>query len=202
MSNQRPPAKSKKISISTIVVVGVIVLILIGTAIFAVHSLTTPLTPTTTTKSLPPTSVAPTTTTTSNTPTSDTPTSDQPTDTATGVPIAQATIGTCFDRQATIDSGSVYIAPIDCTQPHDSEIFYSSNMTASSYPDTAGWKQLVLDNCHPAFKTYTGVTFGQNAWQIYYIYPPQQLWDNGNHLLLCYATAPLGDQVASIKASK
>jgi len=170
------------------VIVGIIVVILIAAAIFAVHSLTTTLPPVVTTTSVPVSA-------TQGMPTSDTATdtgtSTLPEGAASGMPIASAPVGTCFERQATIDSKGAYVDPIDCTEMHDSEVFFSGNVSETTYPDSDGWQQVVLDTCHPAFKTYTGVTFGQNSWQIYYIYPSQQSWDNGSHLLVCYTTDPL-----------
>lgn len=199
MSNQRPPAtptKKKKLDVSTIVIVCIIVVILIAAGIFAIHSLTTPLAPVTTTITQPTTSGGP-----AATPTTTTTTATLPADAATDTPIANAAVGTCFERQATIDSKGAYVDPIDCGQPHDSELFYSANVTDTSYPDSAGWQQNVLDSCHPAFKTYTGITFGQNSWQIYYIYPSQQAWDNGSRLLICYTTDPLDGRTTSVKAA-
>jgi len=195
MSKQQPSARSTKPNTSTLVIIGIIVVFLIAVAIFAVHSLTTP---------LPPATI----TTTQTTEPTDNPTTDTATDTATdtlpagaatGIPIAQAAVGTCFDRQATIDSKGAYVDPIDCTEAHDSEVFYAGDISETSYPDSAGWQQAVLDTCHPAFKTYTGITFGQNSWQIYYIYPSQQAWDHGSRMLLCYTTDPI-DRTASVKS--
>ncbi|MCL2490708.1 MAG: septum formation family protein [Propionibacteriaceae bacterium] len=192
----RPPVK--KPNTSTLVIVGIIVVILIAAAIFAIHSLTTTLPPVTTTTSLPTnTSQGGSATDT----TTDTATSTQSEGAATGMPIASAPVGTCFERQATIDSKGAYVAPIDCTEAHDSEVFYSGNVSETTYPDSDGWQQAVLDTCHPAFKTYTGITFGQNSWQIYYIYPSQQAWDNGSRLLLCYTTDPLQRTTSVKKAS-
>ena len=195
MSDRQPPAKAKKPATSTYVIVGIIMVILIATLIFAIHALTTPLAAKTTTVPQPvDTGSAGNTAPTDNT-------TPLPSDAATGTPLAQAAIGTCFNRQATVDSNSKYVDPIDCTQPHDSEVFYSDNVSDASYPDSTGWQQDVLNNCHPAFKTYTGVTYGQNSWQIYYIYPSQQAWDGGSHMPLCYTTDPLGGRVTSVKAA-
>jgi len=188
MSNRQPPAKSRKPSASTYVIVGIIMVILVIALIFAIHSLTTPLPPKATTATQPAVSTG-----TSGDATPEDTSTPLPADAATTTPLAQAAVGTCFNHQATVDSNSAFVDPIDCTQPHDSEVFYSANVTDATYPDAAGWQQDVLNDCHPAFKTYTGITYGQNPWQIYYIYPStQQQWDGGNHLLLCYTTDPLG----------
>ena len=123
------------------------------------------------------------------------PTATQP----TGTPIDQAAVGTCFNKQSVDDSNGAYLDPIDCTQQHDSEVFFSGNVTDTSYPDSAGWQQDVMNLCHPAFKTYTGLTYGQNAWQLSYVYPSADAWDAGNHSLVCYTTDPLG-RTSSVKA--
>jgi len=195
MSDRQPPAKSKKPATSTYVIVGIIMVILVATLIFAIHELITPLAPSKTT-SQPTTNIG-----SAGNATATETTTPLPSDAATGTPMADAAVGTCFSRQATVDSNSAYVDPIDCTQPHDSEIFYSAQVTDASYPDSAGWQQDVLNDCHPAFKTYTGVTYGQNSWQIYYIHSSQQAWDTGSHLLICYTTDPLGGRVTSVKVA-
>jgi len=194
MSDRQAPAKSKKPATSTYVIVGIIMVILIVTLVFAIHALTTPLSP----QDTIPVQPAYTASTGDATPTDTT--TPLPSDAASTTPIAQAAVGTCFEHQATVDSNSKYIDPIDCTQQHDSEVFFADSVADTSYPDSAGWQQDVLNDCHPAFKTYTGITYGQNPWQIYYIYPSQQAWDAGTHLLLCYTTDPLG-RVTSVKAA-
>jgi len=197
MSNQQPAKKSQKPSASTWVITAVIVVILIIASIFAIHELTKPepVKPVTTTAQPTDGSGAGDASTPSPTPT------PLPSDAASTTPLADAAVGTCFNRQATVDSQGKYIDPIDCTQPHDSEVFYSAAVTDATYPDDAGWQQDVLNDCHPAFKTYTGVTYGGNSWQIYSIHPQEDLWNTGNHTLLCYTTDPLGGRVTSVKVA-
>jgi len=196
MSDSQAAKPNKKSDVTTWVITGIIVVILIATMIFAIKAITAPIQPVTPTTTQP----VVTPSTAGATPT-DTP-SPLPADAATTTPIAEAAVGTCFNRQANVDSQGKFIDPIDCTQPHDSEVFYSAAVADASYPDDAGWKQDVLNDCHPAFKAYTGVTYGQNPWQIYYIYPSTQAqWDGGDHMLLCYTTDPLGGRVTSVKAA-
>jgi len=196
MSDRQPPAKpKKKTDTATWVITGIIVVVLVLTLIFAIRALTVPIAPKVTT---PPAQTAG-----SPTPSPTQESTPLPSDAASQVLITDATVGTCFDQQATVDSGGKYVDPIDCTEKHDSEVFYSAPLDSATYPDEAGWKQAVLDNCHTAFKTYTGVTFGSNSWQMFYIYPATQAqWDGGDHMLLCYTMDPIGGQRVGSVAKK
>lgn len=195
MSDRQPPASPKKVDTTTWVITGIILAILIVVMVWAVPAV---LNGGSSAKTAQPAVTAGAPGDDSSGSASATPT-PLPADAASIMPVAQAPVGTCFDRQPTVDSQGKFVDPIDCTQAHDSEVFYADNVTDTSYPDSAGWQQDVLNNCHPAFKTYTGITYGQNPWVIYYIVPSQQSWDNGSHLLFCYTTDPLGGRVSSVK---
>jgi len=183
------PAKSS--SAGTIVIVAIILVFVIAAALFAWHGLTAPIAPATA-GSTPSSTPSPTA--------SPTDTSSESVD-PNRILVSQAVPGVCFDQQAMSDSGGTYIWTIDCTQPHDSEVFYAAAMPEGDYPDATGWQDNVLQYCHPAFATYTGVTYGQNALQISYLYPPEDVWNNGDRTLVCYAIDPAGSRTSSIKAA-
>lgn len=182
-------AQSSKIG--TVIIIVIILAIVAGGAVFAWHGLTAPL----------PSATGNQTVTTSPTSPTSTP-SEEPAASVdpNRIVVSQATPGVCFNEQAMSDSKGTYIWMIDCTQPHDSEVFYAAEMADGAYPDADGWKADVLQYCHPEFATYTGVTYGENTLQIKYLYPPESSWSSGNRMLVCYAVGPAG-QTSSIKVS-
>ena len=184
----RRPAKSSKVS--TIVIVVIILAIVIAAAFYAWHGLTTPIPPAATGSTVSPTPSLATTPT------------DTPSESAdpNRILVSEAVPGVCFDQQAMSDSNGTYIWTIDCTQSHDSEVFYAAAMPAGDYPDTAGWQANVLQYCHPAFATYTGVAYGENTLQISYLHPTEEVWNTGDRTLVCYATDAAGPRTSSIKA--
>jgi len=114
------------------------------------------------------------------------------------VPILHVTTGVCFMQQALQESGQTYIWPIDCSQPHDAEVFYADSLPAGDYPDTDGWKANADQYCHPAFQTYVGIDFNLSKLDSYYVFPPQDVWDAGNRILVCYAVDPAGPRTTSV----
>jgi len=125
-----------------------------------------------------------------------------PTPTDNRVPILQVASGMCFEQQAMKDSGQTYIWPIDCTKPHNSEVFYADSLPAGDYPDQDGWVANVKQYCHPAFKDYVGLDFNESRLDVYYVYPPQAEWNAGDRILVCYAVDPAGDRTSTVAGTK
>ena len=121
-----------------------------------------------------------------------------PSPTDNRVPMLQVTTGTCFQQQALQESGQTYIWPIDCAQPHDAEVFYADALPAGDYPDADGWKANADQYCHPAFQDYVGLDFNLSKLNVYYVFPPKDVWDSGNRILVCYAIDPDGPRTTSI----
>ena len=114
------------------------------------------------------------------------------------VPILLVKSGVCFEQQSLQQSGQTYIVPVDCTQTHDSEVFYANSLPAGDYPDDAGWQANAAQYCHPAFQEYVGIDFNLSKLDVYYVFPPKDVWDSGNRILVCYAVDPDGPRTTSI----
>ena len=112
--------------------------------------------------------------------------------------------GSCFDLAQTEAStpayGYAWVVP--CTQPHDSEVFLNQTVTASTYPDDAGWADLASQYCNPAFKNYVGSDMNTSRLNVQYIRPTQQSWGAGNNALICFAVDPNGSRTTSVANTK
>jgi len=116
-------------------------------------------------------------------------------------PTRTVQVGSCFELSKTADSnyGSIWV--VDCTQPHDAEVFLNQTITEDSYPTAAAWDALEASDCGPAFQTYVGSEMVSSSLKTQYIKPTSDAWDAGNKQLICFALDPSGDRQTSVANS-
>jgi len=111
-----------------------------------------------------------------------------PTDTTTVVPDGvktrsfQLVVGDCFTYATLVTTNNQYTWVVDCSQPHDTEVFATAPITDTSYPPTDGpapsWTNWGATVCDPAFKPYVGVDWSVSTLRIFKLYPDEVTWDN------------------------
>ena len=118
------------------------------------------------------------------------------------VPILHVTAGVCFNQKDLQDSGQKYVWPVDCTRLHDSEVFFAQVLPAGDYPDADGWQANASQYCHPAFQAYVGIDSNLSRLNIFYVFPPPDVWNAGDRMLVCYAVDPESLRNTSIAGTK
>lgn len=98
-------------------------------------------------------------------------------------------VGECFDRPSTTDDiGDVPRQP--CNEPHDAEVFLNVDHPAAAgevYPISLTMDRFVMEQCTPAFNTYTGLDFETSVdYDIGYLQPTRQGWNEGDREVTCY----------------
>jgi len=109
--------------------------------------------------------------------------------------------GSCFELSKTADANYASIWVVDCTQPHDAEVFFNQAMVNLSYPTAADWDALEADDCGPVFQSYVGTDMVVSRLKTQYIKPTSDAWDAGNKQLICFAVDPDGDRQTSVANS-
>ena len=110
-------------------------------------------------------------------------------------------VGACFTDTAG-DTVST-IKTVNCSKPHDSEVFLNQVITdVSTYPSDSDWDGLAQQYCLPAFASYVGTDYNNSTLNIGYYYPDSTGWGQGDKTLTCYATDPNGGLTATIKGSQ
>jgi hypothetical protein len=112
--------------------------------------------------------------------------------------------GTCFDVPGDAQVGD--IPTIDCTKPHDAEVFAAFNVGGADatanppYPGESPIGSEVGNRCGPADqRAYAGQTASASL-AVGYFFPDQNAWDRGERQVTCYLhtrdgsklSAPLG----------
>jgi hypothetical protein len=110
-------------------------------------------------------------------------------------------VGDCFDPPI----GSETVKDVQhhpCADLHGGEVIFVGKMPdASALPDKATRDQWVVDNCFPAYQTYTGIDINtQTDWEMDFYSPTADGWSHGDHGITCFAAKVDGSQTkGSIK---
>ncbi len=119
---------------------------------------------------------------------------------------ADLRVGDCFDEPADMnDVRDVQHRP--CTDAHDAEVFAVLTHPAASgaaYPTEDGFIDFILDECVPAFDSYTGTAFDTHLeLDIGYFIPVADGWRGGDRGVVCYAYPVSGQKLtASVRAAQ
>lgn len=98
-------------------------------------------------------------------------------------------VGDCIDVPSATEFSDVQHRP--CGDPHDGEVFalvkYPGDQSAT-YPITMQLQRFLVEQCGPAFTTYTGQphdTVGDLDYSMFY--PTRSSWGRGDRDVTCYA---------------
>jgi len=97
-------------------------------------------------------------------------------------------VGDCFDSNTETDTGEDIesVPTIECSKPHDYEVFSSVKMDDGDYPgedDTIAQADAL---CLSGFETFVGQTYDEAvSYDFTYFYPSTDSWELGDREILC-----------------
>jgi hypothetical protein len=138
------------------------------------------------------TTTEPTTTTTEPT----TATSESPGTTEAGTSVfpEDLSVGDCFNDSGLSTPELGEITRVDCTSPHDAEVFGVPTLPGAPgapYPGDDEADRLSYELCLGEFATYVGIDFLDSMWELTYILPAEETWRKyDDRLVVCSLTDP------------
>ena len=94
-------------------------------------------------------------------------------------------VGTCFDDEDS-GSGEVSDVPIvDCSDPHDNEVYYLFDMPDGDFPGSNAIEEQAIDGCLASFDSYVGRSYETSVLDIAWITPTEPSWDGGDREIVC-----------------
>ncbi|WP_160050318.1 MULTISPECIES: septum formation family protein [unclassified Nocardiopsis] len=110
--------------------------------------------------------------------------------------VMELNVGDCFVESsmntALADSEVSDVPLVDCAEEHDSEFFFSHEMTEDEYPGDAATQTQAEEICTGQnFTDFVGVSYDESEIYAAYLYPTQETWDLLNDReIICYVNTP------------
>ena len=93
-------------------------------------------------------------------------------------------VGSCMnDYGSETEITSVPI--VDCAEPHDTEIYASSNISGDEYPGLEAVQTEADDVCYAAFEDFVGLPYDESLLYYSTLYPSDESWSGGDREILC-----------------
>jgi hypothetical protein len=95
-------------------------------------------------------------------------------------------VGTCFDDTDTDATEVSNVPVVDCSEPHDNEVFAVFDYTASdTFPGGTEMNSAAHDLCVAEFEGYVGLGYLESELNVFPITPTQGSWDDGDREIVC-----------------
>jgi len=72
------------------------------------------------------------------------------------------------------------VPQVDCSVPHDYEVFYDFKLSGSDYPGDTKVGEDATDGCKAAFAGFVGISYDDSAFVISNYNPTRDSWENAN----------------------
>ncbi len=104
-----------------------------------------------------------------------------------GAPTAD--VGDCVDLE--VDATFVSeLKGFECSKEHDAEIYFKGDVTEDGEYDAAAIEKEAVDLCLAGFQDFVGVEYFSSALDVYYLFPQQDGWNNGDRAVICAVYTP------------
>lgn len=109
--------------------------------------------------------------------------------------------GDCFDEPDE-DIGTVSVVP--CGSPHFAEVYWEVGVTAANdrHPGEREVLRQADRRCEHAFTWFVGEYYAESPLDIYYFYPSQGSWAEGDRTITCAVFDPAGQTTGSLRSAR
>ena len=84
---------------------------------------------------------------------------------------------------------------LECTAPHDGEIFFVGDHPDGDYPTDEAFEAFVDEQCLPAFEAFTGSAYdNQEVLDVGWFTPTDGSWEDGDRAVSCHLVPIDGGQ--------
>lgn len=123
-----------------------------------------------------------------------------------GTSVDNLAVGDCFNEAAAAQEPSEQmvssVPTVDCSQPHDAEVYELFDVTGITDYDAAAIDEQAIAGCLEAFEPYVGTSYEEaEALDIYYLQPSPQTWGTGDREVICAVISLEGQTTGSLKGS-
>ncbi len=94
-------------------------------------------------------------------------------------------VGQCFNDPDDFEVVS-NVEMLDCSEPHDNEVYYLYDMTQDDFPGAAAVQDLVQIECIAKFDSYVGSEYLTSSLDIGAFFPTNETWDQDDREVICF----------------
>ena len=95
-------------------------------------------------------------------------------------------VGDCFNDQEDLTQTEVSnVETVDCSEPHDNEIYYEYSMTEAIFPGNASALETSSLRCLDQFDAFVGADYLDSDLDLFPITPTAQSWAEGDRVVYC-----------------
>lgn len=93
-------------------------------------------------------------------------------------------VGDCINSSE-LDGEITSIPVVPCDEPHETEVYVSHQMDDGEFPGDDAVQSEAEDVCIDEFTDFVGLTYQESALEVFWMYPSQESWAQGDHEILC-----------------
>ncbi|WP_017570032.1 septum formation family protein [Nocardiopsis halotolerans] len=112
------------------------------------------------------------------------------------------TVGDCLNEMSSSSDGVSEVPKIDCSEPHDYEVYHAEDIQASEYPGDDQVNQMAEGICRDAFDGFVGIPYPESALYHTQLTPTEDGWTRLNDReVLCLIYEPDTQVTGSLEGS-
>jgi hypothetical protein len=106
-------------------------------------------------------------------------------------PVLSLNVGDCLmDQSAPIGGDLVDVPLIDCSEPHESEVFAEVVLEGTGFPGVDEVMNEGIASCIAEFAEFVGIDYSSSALDFSYYYPTPSSWAVGDRSIFCVVFDP------------
>lgn len=114
--------------------------------------------------------------------------------------VLELEVGTCLnDVDQPLAQDLVDVPAVECTTPHQSEVFTELAIDGSDYPGVDALTDHAVEGCQTEFQRFVGVEFAASELNFHYYYPTQSSWAVGDRSIYCVIFDPGTTTVGTLR---
>ena len=107
------------------------------------------------------------------------------------VSILDLNLGACIlDAAIPASSDEAMVTKVECSEPHDSELFAKLSLNEARYPGAGNLIAQGEERCQILFGDFIGVKFSESSLEFSFYYPTPSSWVDGDRSIYCMASDP------------
>ena len=104
-------------------------------------------------------------------------------------------IGDCFDPKDIDAEEADEVDARRCDEKHQFEMMAVGTMRDGTYPTDEEFESFVGSVCVPAFDEYVGLAYEESRLDVFWYFPLEEGWSDGDHVVQCAVYDPLNSEL-------